>query len=765
MTRLLKRTTACLLAVMMLVSLVPSYTSAAEMGNAPDDILIEDANVIDDMSEVLDEETAESDFSEYDEGDAPMPEEEDTEEETAGEFDIEETVPEETAGTEADAEEFIGIYNLRVVWPDGAVNKIELKYYGSDREDVINNITVKVAEELNKFDVHESEYNCEYTWNRKKSTSVKEENKDSSGLVIDRKRITTDYYDVVVKTIQPAFADEPDDVQVLAHRGTVNVPENTLSAFRVSAVKGFHYVGADLHFTSDGVPMIIHDATLNRTARNADGSKLSEYVDIEEIPYAEARKYDVGLYCGEFWRGEKVPTFEEFIKLCAKLDLEPNLHLKSSIYMKNEWLAELVDIVKRNGMQGRVVWAADDIDYLRYVRTLDPVSGLDMIVYRWVPSVISKIRELKTDTNFVEIAIGKSLFTNRIALACYRNGVYVTAHANTPEDVTKMDSTVRLISTDYLLPDEVKTLARQRPSTGEKTFQTPVAGTDYRLQTCLNLSMMFSIRSSALASQMTVNKVQQYTEMNDFRMRLLGDGYYQILNTRSMLTLEVKGGSTCDGAAIILNTWTGADKQRWKIVKNTNGTVTLVNKASGKAIQTKNGKLTAGTVLVQATRNGSDAQRFWMVKEPNQVKVNYTKNYYIESKGAPGFAVKVKNNSTAASANICLAKKKTDYSLKYQLIYSGDGYYRIMNLQTKKFLTVKGNSAASGTNVVQDVWKNASGQRWMPKLNKDGSYTLVSKLGTCLQIDAGTTVPGSGTNVNVGKSSNAAAQHWKLEAA
>ena len=153
-----------------------------------------------------------------------------------------------------------------------------------------------------------------------------------------------------------------------------------------------------------------------------------------------------------------------------------------------------------------------------------------------------------------------------------------------------------------------------------------------------------------------------------------------------------------------------------------------------------------------------------MVKEPNRVKVNYTKNYYIESKGAPGFAVKVKNNSTAASANICLAKKKTDYSLKYQLIYSGDGYYRIMNLQTKKFLTVKGNSAASGTNVVQDVWKNASGQRWMPKLNKDGSYTLVSKLGTCLQIDAGTTVPGSGTNVNVGKSSNAAAQHWKLEA-
>ena len=416
-------------------------------------------------------------------------------------------------------------------------------------------------------------------------------------------------------------------------------------------------------------------------------------------------------------------------------------------------------------MQGRVVWAADDIDYLRYVRTLDPVSGLDMIVYKWVPSVIPKVRELKTDTNFVEIAIGKSLFTNPIAVACYRHGVYVTASANKPEDVTKLDSTVRLISTDYMLPDEVKALARQRKSTAEETFQTPAESTDYRLQTSIDLSIMFSIQSSSLASQMTVNKVQKYTDMNDFRFKKQGDGYYQILNTRSMLALEVKGGSTADGAAVVLNTWTGTDRQKWKIVKNANGTVSLVNKASGKAIQTKNGKVTAGTALVQFKKNDSDAQQFWMVREPKQVKVNFTKNYYIGSKGAPGFALKVTNNSDAVSTNICLGKKQADYNLKFQLIYSGDGYYRIMNTKTKKFLTVKGNSSANGANVIQDTWKNLSGQRWLPKKNNDGSYTLVSKLGTCLQIAADTKKPGSGTNVNVGKRSNTAAQRWTLGAA
>ena len=768
MTKMLNRIIACLLALILLVSSTPSYTAAAEQESlydtASEDIIIEEADLVEDVPEVSEEEESDAYLPSDDEVVASLPEDLTAEEkETTDELDDEET--EEITGTEAEAEEFKGIYNLKVIWPDGASNRIELEYFGSDREDVINNITVKVAEELEKFDVHESEYTCEYTWNKKKSTTLREVTQDSTGMEIEHKTITIDYYDVKVTTIQPAFADEPDDVQVLAHRGTVNVPENTLSAFRVSAVKGFHYVGADLHFTSDGVPVILHDVTLNRTARNSDGSKLKEYVDIEKITYAEAQKYDVGLYCGEFWRGERVPTFEAFIKLCAKLDLEPNLHLKSSLDMTYDRLAGLVDIVKRNGMQGRVVWAADDIDYLRYVRTLDPVSGLDMIVYKWVPSVISKVKELKTDTNFVEMAIGKSLFTNRIAVACYRNGVYVTAHANTKEDVTKVDSTVRLISTDYLLPDEVKALARLRKSTSEATYQTPAESTDYRLQTGIDLTTMFSITSSALASPVSVNKVQTYTEMNDFRFKKQGDGYYQILSTRSMLALEVKGGSTNDGAAVVLNTWTGTDRQKWKIVKNQNGSITLVNKASGKAVQTKGGKLTAGTALVQITKNGSDAQQFWMVKEPKQVKVNFTKNYYLVNKGASKFAVKIKDNSTAVSANICLGKYQKDYNIKFQLIYSGDGYYRIMNAKTKKFLTVKGNSTANGANVIQDTWKNASGQRWLPKLNKDGSYTLVSKLGTCLQYAAGTTAPTSGTNVNVGKSNNTAAQHWKLEAA
>ena len=136
MTRILYRITACLLAMIVLVSYTPLYTAAAEMEslyeNAQDDIIMEDAAVIDGASEVLAEEEPESSVPEVGESPAPLPEEPFFEEESGEPFD-KETVTEETLGTEAYAQEFKGIYNVTVIWPDGASNRIELQYSGSQR--------------------------------------------------------------------------------------------------------------------------------------------------------------------------------------------------------------------------------------------------------------------------------------------------------------------------------------------------------------------------------------------------------------------------------------------------------------------------------------------------------------------------------------------------------------------------------------------------------------------------------------------------------
>ncbi len=89
--------------------------------------------------------------------------------------------------------------------------------------------------------------------------------------------------------------------QFIAHRGgTVETPENTLAAFENAIALGVDWLEFDVQRTRDGVLVVIHDETVDRTT-NGTGA-------VRDLDLAEIRALDAG-------RGEPVPTFEEVIAL------------------------------------------------------------------------------------------------------------------------------------------------------------------------------------------------------------------------------------------------------------------------------------------------------------------------------------------------------------------------------------------------------------------------------------------------------------------
>lgn len=103
-------------------------------------------------------------------------------------------------------------------------------------------------------------------------------------------------------------------IRLQAHRGVAaEYPENTLSAFRAAVEQGYHLIELDPKYTADGRFVMLHDRTLNRRARRPDGSKLEEEIRICDITLDEARTYDYGVFKGEQFRGEKIPTLEEVL--------------------------------------------------------------------------------------------------------------------------------------------------------------------------------------------------------------------------------------------------------------------------------------------------------------------------------------------------------------------------------------------------------------------------------------------------------------------
>jgi glycerophosphoinositol glycerophosphodiesterase len=71
---------------------------------------------------------------------------------------------------------------------------------------------------------------------------------------------------------------------IIAHRGgSVEAPENTLSAFRKAKENGATAVEFDLDFTQDGVPVIIHDSTVDRTTDGCGNVCELRYHEIQRL--------------------------------------------------------------------------------------------------------------------------------------------------------------------------------------------------------------------------------------------------------------------------------------------------------------------------------------------------------------------------------------------------------------------------------------------------------------------------------------------------
>jgi nucleoid-associated protein YgaU len=87
-----------------------------------------------------------------------------------------------------------------------------------------------------------------------------------------------------------------------------------------------------------------------------------------------------------------------------------------------------------------------------------------------------------------------------------------------------------------------------------------------------------------------------------------GDGYYQIVAKHSGKVLDVKGGSTDNGADIIQYHSTGADNQLWQFVPASGGYYQITSKHSGKVLDVKGGSTQDGAQVVQYQPTGGDNQ-------------------------------------------------------------------------------------------------------------------------------------------------------------
>jgi glycerophosphoryl diester phosphodiesterase len=159
---------------------------------------------------------------------------------------------------------------------------------------------------------------------------------------------------------------------VWGHRGAAaEFPENTLAGFRRALELGIEGIELDVHLSKDGVPVVIHDETVDRTT-NGKGA-------VADLTAAELRELDAG-------DGEHVPTLAEVLDLVGD-----QLHVDIEVKANAAGEAVLEEV---RGRETRWLISSFDWDVLRYVRSVDEEAEIWVLALGATDDALETVEEL-----------------------------------------------------------------------------------------------------------------------------------------------------------------------------------------------------------------------------------------------------------------------------------------------------------------------------------------------------------------------------------
>lgn len=156
----------------------------------------------------------------------------------------------------------------------------------------------------------------------------------------------------------------------IAHRGASGqAPENTHAAFAAAMALGVDGIELDCQLTADGVPVVIHDETLERTT-NGLGPVVAKRWD-------EIARLDAGTWFGNVFVGERVPRLADVLtQLDGRVVL--NIEIKSA-YDVEVIAAPLVALVAAQGALPWVLFSSFHEAALRNVRAVSSDAAIGVL--------------------------------------------------------------------------------------------------------------------------------------------------------------------------------------------------------------------------------------------------------------------------------------------------------------------------------------------------------------------------------------------------
>lgn len=256
---------------------------------------------------------------------------------------------------------------------------------------------------------------------------------------------------------------------IAAHRGHRAIrPENTLSAFEAS-IGQCDFVELDVGFSSDGVPIVIHDDSLCRTTDAESVQNFFPPYAVASYPYEMLQALDASAWFlrsdpfgmieqSDHLREElmrlpvqKIPTLSEVLMLLREHDIPVNIEIKDmrGTLFDASATVKTIEVIRALQMEERVLLSSFNHQYLREAKRIAPQIMRAALQEGVHPkALIAYLKDLDVACYHCDLEITTPEIVRAVIDAGMLANVYTV---NSPEEKERMFAWgVKSVFTDFL---------------------------------------------------------------------------------------------------------------------------------------------------------------------------------------------------------------------------------------------------------------------------------------------------------------------------
>ncbi len=205
---------------------------------------------------------------------------------------------------------------------------------------------------------------------------------------------------------------------IVAHRGYSEVaPENTLPAIQKAIEADARVIECDIQTTRDGVPVLIHDSTLQRTTSG------SGYV--WQATRDEVQALDAGAWMHPAFSGVRVPSLEDVLDVMPR-NVTLNLEIKPAAFQRNRGIVRRVLELLEGSPHVNALLSSFSMDVLEEAAGLRKSVERVLLMHRprRLPSITESLERIASRKFFCNVMLFNAKLAARLRERGIQTGVF-----------------------------------------------------------------------------------------------------------------------------------------------------------------------------------------------------------------------------------------------------------------------------------------------------------------------------------------------------